>query len=66
MKRDLVGSLLTLLALLTLSGSARAADPPAKTCREELGAKKATKLVKQCIEVSPATHPPCNDANPCA
>ncbi|UFN51034.1 hypothetical protein LPC08_10695 [Roseomonas sp. OT10] len=22
--------------------------------------------MKQCIQVSPATRPPCNDANPCA
>jgi hypothetical protein len=38
----------------------------AASCKAELGAAKAATLVNRCTEVSPATHPPCNDANPCA
>lgn len=34
-------------------------------CSDTLGAAKAAALVKRCIAVSPATHPPCNAANPC-
>lgn len=36
------------------------------SCRQELGKKKAAVYVKQCIEISPATHPPCNDQNACS
>ncbi len=36
-----------------------------RSCREAVGEKKAAALVKQCILVSPATHPPCNAANQC-
>lgn len=35
-------------------------------CSDTLGATQADVLVKRCIAVSPATHPPCNAANPCA
>ena len=38
----------------------------AATCRQEAGAAKSAVYVKQCLEVSPATHPPCNASNPCA
>src|SRR5690606_25900538 len=36
------------------------------TCREEAGEKQSALYVEQCLNVSPATHPPCNAANPCA
>jgi hypothetical protein len=36
------------------------------SCRAEVGARQADIYVKQCIEVSPATRPPCNALNPCA
>lgn len=36
------------------------------SCAAEIGQKAADKLVKRCIAVSPATHPPCNAANSCA
>ncbi|MBU1383338.1 MAG: hypothetical protein KKG14_01030 [Alphaproteobacteria bacterium] len=39
---------------------------PAGSCLAEIGAEAATKLVERCVMVSPATHPPCNVANPCA
>ncbi|NJC40672.1 hypothetical protein GGQ87_000930 [Brevundimonas alba] len=47
-------------------------DPSAATagepgsCLNEVGAAASAKLVERCIAVSPATHPPCNVANPCA
>lgn len=36
------------------------------SCAAEIGMNPAMKLVEQCIEVSPATRPPCNTANSCA
>jgi hypothetical protein len=38
----------------------------AASCREEVGLAQARVYVAQCIAVSPATHPPCNEDNPCA
>ena len=35
-------------------------------CSADIGEAKAATLVKRCIAVSPATHPPCNAQNPCA
>ena len=35
-------------------------------CALELGQTASARLVERCIAVSPATHPPCNAANPCA
>ncbi|MDQ1154801.1 hypothetical protein [Brevundimonas sp. SORGH_AS_0993] len=35
-------------------------------CRDAIGASAAARLVERCIQVSPATRPPCNAANPCA
>lgn len=43
-----------------------AAVPGALSCTAEIGAAAAQKLVKSCINTSPATHPPCNAANSCA
>lgn len=50
-------------ALLSLSAAALAQET---SCRQEVGAARARVLVEQCRQVSPATHPPCNAANPCA
>ena len=36
------------------------------SCLNEVGAAASARLVDRCIRVSPATHPPCNAANPCA
>ncbi len=41
---------------------ARAAD---RSCSDEIGKQQAAVLVKQCLDISPATHPPCNAANAC-
>ena len=37
-----------------------------RSCTETRGAEQAQRLVAQCTQVSPATHPPCNAANSCA
>jgi hypothetical protein len=37
----------------------------AESCRQLVGAKRAAEYVRQCRDVSPATHPPCNAKNPC-
>jgi hypothetical protein len=36
------------------------------SCADTRGAEEAARLVAQCTQVSPATHPPCNAANSCA
>lgn len=38
----------------------------ARSCADQRGAQAAAQLVAQCVQVSPATHPPCNAANSCA
>lgn len=37
-----------------------------EACRAEIGEDAAQELVDQCLEVTPATHPPCNADNACA
>jgi hypothetical protein len=36
------------------------------SCLVSAGAKRGAQLVKQCLQVSPATHPPCNAENACS
>ena len=36
------------------------------SCLGEIGEAASARLVERCVAVSPATHPPCNAANPCA
>ena len=40
--------------------------PAQMSCAASVGAQQAAIYVKQCIDVSPATHPPCNASNACA
>jgi hypothetical protein len=47
-------------ALLVASGAA------AESCRDEVGVAQAQRYVEECLDVSPATHPPCNARNSCA
>ena len=47
-----------------LAAAAPTAGPG--SCLAEVGAETSARLVQRCIAVSPATHPPCNAANPCA
>ena len=35
------------------------------SCLSTAGEAASARLVERCIAVSPATHPPCNAANPC-
>jgi hypothetical protein len=50
----------TLAATLILSGNVWA-----QSCLDEEGEEQAQLYVDQCLEVSPATRPPCNADNPC-
>jgi hypothetical protein len=36
-----------------------------RPCRETAGSRHAQELINRCLDVSPATHPPCNAHNPC-
>jgi len=36
-----------------------------KTCLKEVGKARSDQMVKQCLQVSAATHPPCNAQNSC-
>jgi hypothetical protein len=56
MKPLLVGALLLMAATSTAT---------AQSCRQTLGPQRSEVLVRRCIQVSQATHPPCNAANPC-
>jgi len=56
---------LSFACALAASLGARA-EPTEISCARDIGAKRAKILVKRCIEASPATHPPCNAANPCS
>jgi len=38
----------------------------ARSCTDTRGAAAAEQLAAQCTQISPASHPPCNPANPCA
>ncbi len=53
--------LLLAALMLPLAGAADAAS-----CGDEVGMQEARKLVDQCLQVSPATHPPCNAGNACS
>jgi hypothetical protein len=46
-----------------LPGHLAVAEP---SCDDTAGRAQAHRYVQQCLEVSPATHPPCNAANPCS
>lgn len=36
------------------------------SCLQSAGAEKSNRLVNECLQVSPATHPPCNSQNACS
>ncbi len=56
-------SYLARISVVSGEPSAAAGGP---SCKDSVGAAQAATYVKQCSEVSPATHPPCNAANACA
>ncbi len=41
------------------------AETAARTCAQEMGEAQAANLVRQCLQVSAGTHPPCNAENSC-
>ncbi|CAG1020270.1 hypothetical protein DOJK_00223 [Patescibacteria group bacterium] len=55
-----------LITLLMFSIVSLASANEESSCRKEVGKKQAAVYVRQCIEISPATHPPCNDQNACS
>lgn len=42
------------------------AIPVSGSCRSQIGPAAAARLVERCMQVSPATRPPCNVDNACA
>ncbi|MCD5996631.1 hypothetical protein KDX38_23685 [Pseudomonas sp. CDFA 602] len=54
--------LLSCLVCLLAAFQANAAD---QSCAQAIGDKRSAMLVKQCLNVSPATRPPCKAANSC-
>lgn len=70
---DLMNKVSLALALLVLavtsvspSSGQPASNRGGAACRDEIGPVAAKRLAAQCRDASPATHPPCNVANPCA
>lgn len=54
-------------SLSSLAPSLGANNPgQSGSCRKEVGKSAAKQMVKQCLQVSPATHPPCNVDNSCS
>ncbi len=55
-------------SLSSLAPSLGATNPgePVTSCRKEVGKNAANQMVKRCLQVSPATHPPCNADNSCS
>ena len=44
---------------------AMASAASAQSRRQTAGSQRSRELVRRCLQVSPATHPPCDAANPC-
>jgi len=57
--------LLCLLFCFGLNAGSAFSQQRDLSCRQTVGAKKAAEYVRQCLMLSPATHPPCNASNPC-
>jgi hypothetical protein len=48
------------------SGGAATAPSSTGTCLNAVGIERSRQLVNECLQVSPATHPPCNAQNACS
>jgi hypothetical protein len=48
------------------AGSSSAAASTTGTCLNAVGVERSRQLVNECLQVSPATHPPCNAQNACS
>ncbi len=55
-----------IIAVLVMAFGLSVVDAKEQSCLQQLGADKSKQLVNWCINVSPATHPPCNSQNSCA
>lgn len=67
MKRELECDLQRSACVVRKSAIAAATAAAAQqSCNQEIGAANAKRLAAQCLEISPATHPPCNVENTCA
>lgn len=53
------------IAAFLAVGLFAASDASAQSCLDEVGSREAQTYVDHCLEVSPATHPPCNAENAC-
>ena len=51
--------------LLQTGSELGAGDSSGKSCEKTVGKQVANELVRQCLQVSPATHPRCNAQNSC-
>ena len=60
-----IASVLTSAAAAATQHETKPPIRPGDACSVTAGVDKADVYVKQCLEVSPATHPPCNAANAC-
>jgi hypothetical protein len=47
-------------------GASSAAPSTTGTCLNAVGVERSRQLVNECLQVSPATHPPCNAQNACS
>jgi hypothetical protein len=56
----LISAAPALAAAFVFSASAQPA-----TCRQQVGPQASALYVRQCLQVSPSSRPPCNPANPC-
>lgn len=63
---SLAAALICGLLFAAATDTASARHAVARSCRAEIGNRAAQALVRRCLAVSPATHPPCNALNPCA
>jgi len=54
---------LWLAAVLAVGMNAAAGHD--SSCKSMAGPERSAGYVRQCLEVTPATHPPCNAQNPC-
>jgi hypothetical protein len=58
------GTKYVMVVAVTLSGISLAMAKD-RSCKEEVGNTKARMYVRECIDASPATHPPCHVDNLC-
>jgi hypothetical protein len=66
MKRFRLAVALLMVAVASPSSGQPQSNRGVVACRDEIGPAAAKRLAAQCRDASPATHPPCNVANPCA